>query len=67
MKLTLDQWNQLENLARKDFAQAMRDYEKERERLKQEGLTTSYEFERLANKYHEARTLWHALREQPLQ
>lgn len=67
MKLTLTQWNKLENLARRDFAQVMRDYEKERERLKKEGLTTSVEFERLANEYHKARELWHALRDQTLQ
>lgn len=67
MKLTLTQWNKLENLARRDFAQAMRDYEKESARVKKEGLTTSTDLEILAKKYQEARDLWHALCELPLQ
>lgn len=67
MKLTLAQWNKLENLARRDFAQAMRDYEKESARVKKEGLTTSTDLEILAKKCQEARDLWHALCEQPLQ
>lgn len=67
MKLTLAQWNKLENLTRRDFSQAMRDYEKESARIKEEGLTTSIDLERLAKKCQEARDLWHALQEQPLQ
>lgn len=67
MKLTLTQWNKLENLARRDFAQAMRDYEKESARVKKEGLTTSTDLEILAKKRQEARDLWRALCEQPLQ
>lgn len=67
MKLTLAQWNKLENIARRDFAQTMRDYEKESARVKKEGLTTSTNLEILAKKRQEARDLWHALQEQSLQ